>query len=102
MGLGAMFLYPTPDDWALGPFVQGFLLAGQSEACIQGSGPHKKDSCHPLRHHCRFTQFLNLTVPSNISLLKMDSGLAVIASQLIIELKALVVVIAVHGLFLSL
>ena len=43
---------------------------------------------------------LNLTVPSDISLLKMDSALAVITSQLIIELKALVVIV-VYDSFLS-
>ena len=44
---------------------------------------------------------LNLTVPSNISLLKTDSRLTVIASQLISELKAFVVVV-VHNFFKSL
>ena len=43
---------------------------------------------------------LNFTVPSNISLLKTDSRLTVIASQLITELKPLVVV--VHDIFLTL
>ena len=43
---------------------------------------------------------LNLTVPSNISLLKMESMLTVIASQLFSELKALVVVaVVVHDFF---
>ena len=45
---------------------------------------------------------INLTDPSNISLLKTDSGLAVIASRLITELKTLVVVIVVHDSFLTL
>ena len=45
---------------------------------------------------------LNLTVPSNIILLKTDSRLTVIASQLISELKALVVVVVVvvHNFFI--
>ena len=38
---------------------------------------------------------LNLTVPSNISMLKTNSRLTVIASQLISELKALAVVVIV-------
>ena len=46
---------------------------------------------------------LNLTVPCNIILLKMDSRLAAIVSQLITELKVLVVVVVVvHYSFLSL
>ena len=41
---------------------------------------------------------LNLTAPSNINLLKTDSGLTVIASQLISELKPLFIVV-VHDFF---
>ena len=44
---------------------------------------------------------LNLTVTRNISLRKTDSGLAVIASQLITELKAIAVVVAVHDSFFT-
>ena len=115
-GLGVRFLYPTLDDCALGQLVQRFYWLINQSYVFRGLDPHKIrfwkgnqkieswfrrqktwSSCHPLRHHCHFTQS-----PQQISLFKTDSGLAAIASQLITELKALVVIVVHDSFFLSL
>ena len=60
--------------------------------------------CHPLHHYCCFTQCAQLTVPSNITLLKTDLKLTVIASQLITSYSKVkpFVVFIVHVFFLLL
>ena len=113
------FLYPT--RWLCsGAIVPAFLLAGQSEPLYSGVWiPIKEDSEKGIDRlkagsadrilevlatlfatTATLPRFLNLTVPSNISLLKTDSKLTVIASQLIFELRALLVVIIVMHDFL--
>ena len=122
MGLRVRFLYPTPDDCALGPLVQHFYWLANQSHVFRGLDPHRRKRLKSwfrseglkagstdgrlgafatlFTTTASLPRVLNLTVPSDISLLKLDSGLAVITSQLITELKALVVVvIVVHDSF---
>ena len=107
------------DDCALGPLVQRFYWLANQSHVFRGLDPHKKDSEKSSKRlkagsanrrlgvlatlfatTATLPRVLNLTVPSNITLLRKDSGIAVIACQLITELKALVVVvIVVHDSF---
>ena len=122
-GFGVRFLYPTLNDCALGALVQRFYWLANQSHVFRGLDPHKrrfrkeherlKSWSHskrlkggsadgrfgalatPFATTTTLRRVLNLTVHSNSSLFKTDSGLAVIASQLITELKVLVVVVIV-------
>ena len=81
MGLGVRFLYST-NYCSLELLVQCFYWLANQSHVFRGLGPHKRrsrkrnrqieswfcrpmtwSSCHPLRHHCRFTQVPQLDHP---------------------------------------
>ena len=106
-GLRVRFLYPTPDDCALGPLVQRFYWLANHNHILEdsekgmkrlkaGSANGRLEALATLfATTAALSRVLNLTVPGNIGLLKTDSRLTVIASQLITELKVHVVVVVV-------